>query len=117
MIFRKSEVTPVNVDAVHEGTGMLECHDMLMGHNKEGAGFKFVHDNILEPGATIGEHMHHDDEEMYIILSGHGIMIEDGVQHEINAGDLSLITSGHSHGLINSTDSPMHFLVIGIDIK
>lgn len=114
MIFRKSSIQPVDVENVHEGTGKLTCLDMLKGHMNEGHGFRFVHDNILEPGATVGEHLHQGDEEIYFILDGSGIMIEDGEEFEIHAGDLSLVQSGHSHGLINSLDSSMRFLVIGV---
>ncbi|MHB0998126.1 MAG: cupin domain-containing protein [Armatimonadota bacterium] len=116
MIFRRDAVTPVEVEGVHDGQGKLVCRDMLAGHTNNGRGFKFIHDNVLEPGGTIGEHMHQGDEEVYFILTGRGVMIEDGIQNEINAGDLSLVQSGHSHGLINSPDSSMHFIVIGIDL-
>lgn len=114
MIFRRSSIAPLEVEGVHDGTGSLVCLDMLRGHTNEGHGFRFVHDNVLEPGAIIGEHMHHGDEEIYFILDGNGTMIEDGDEHEVSAGDLSLVQSGHSHGMRNSPDSHMRFLVIGV---
>lgn len=113
MIFRKSSIQPVVVENVHDGSGKLTCLDMLKGHVNDGHGFRFVHDNILEPGATVGEHLHQGDEEIYFVLEGNGIMIEDGVEFEIHAGDLSLVQSGHTHGLRNNSDTSMRLLVIG----
>ena len=114
MIFKKTSIQPVDLVNVHEGTGKLTCLDMLKGHVNAEHGFRFVHDNILEPGATVGEHLHQGDEEIYFILDGKGIMIEDGEEFEIHAGDLSLVQSGHTHGLRNSPQTSMRFLVIGV---
>lgn len=114
MIFRKASIQPIDVENVHEGNGKLTCLDMLKGHINAEHGFRFVHDNILEPGAAVGEHLHQGDEEIYLILDGSGIMIEDGEKYEIHTGDLSLVQSGHTHGLKNNPHSSMRFLVIGV---
>ncbi len=56
----------------------------------------------LEPGASIGCHLHGDNEEVYFIMSGNGVYCEDGEKHEVKAGDIMLCRMGHSHGLENT---------------
>ena len=56
----------------------------------------------LEPGASIGEHTHSDNEEVYFILAGEGLYTEDGLSSLVRAGDITLCRQGHTHGLENT---------------
>jgi mannose-6-phosphate isomerase-like protein (cupin superfamily) len=115
MIIRRSEKKPVRMDKCHDGAGTLWCTEMLADYKKAGNGFKYIHDNMLEPGASIGEHAHKDDEELYVILWGRGVMKVDGVPQQVQAGDMCLTRAGHSHDLTNGPEGAMHFLVIAIN--
>ncbi len=66
----------------------------------------------LEPHGTVGEHLHTQESEVYYILSGEAIMIEDGRRYPVQAGDAELCPAGHSHGMENPTDEPVVFLAI-----
>lgn len=99
------------ITACHEGIGDLLCRTILR-EGDSGVGIRFVHDDVLEPGASIGEHEHTDDEELYLVVSGHGTMIMDGVPTPIGPGDASLVKRGHTHGLINGPDEPMRLIVV-----
>jgi len=112
MIIRKIEKKAGQIHNCHEGQGSLWYTEMLGDYQKTSPGFKFIHNNVIDPGASIGEHAHHGDEEIYMILTGRGVMKIDGVDQEVSAGDVCLTRSGHSHSLTNSLESPMHFLVI-----
>ena len=112
MIIRKNVAAPQRIVDCHAGKGVLWCTEMLADYQKTTPGFKYIHDNRLEPGASIGEHRHDSDEELYVILSGHGRMKVDGVEHDVAAGDMCLTRSGHSHDLTNGPEGPMHFLVV-----
>ena len=53
----------------------------------------------LEPGASIGYHLHGDNEEVYFIMSGEGLYCEDGESRRVKAGDIMLYRSGYArHG-------------------
>ena len=73
---------------------------------------RFIHDDVLAPGVSIGVHWH-DHEEYYYILSGEGTMTLDGERFPIAAGDLTAIYPGGSHGLENTGATEMRILVIG----
>ena len=112
MIIKRSAAKVSVTDECHGGTGRLTAVEMLGDYDKQVSGFKYVHDDTLAPGAGVGEHTHTDDEEIYLVLEGHGTMIDDGERYEIAAGDMCVTRSGHSHGIINSKDGTMRLLVV-----
>ena len=112
MVIKRASMRSLESHSSHGGNGRLVYTEMLAEHGKKGPGLTFFADSILEPGTTIGEHEHNGNEEAYIILEGHGTMIVDGEHHEAGPGDLIITRSGHSHGFINSTDSPMRMIVV-----
>jgi uncharacterized cupin superfamily protein len=116
MIIRKSEIHPKKIVDCHEGRGILWCTEMLTDYKKKTSGFKYIHDNTLEPGASIGEHKHKEDEEIYVILYGSGAMRVDGKKEKVSPGDICITRSGHSHDLTNTGTTPMHFLVIAANL-
>ncbi|MDL2298323.1 cupin domain-containing protein [Synergistaceae bacterium OttesenSCG-928-D05] len=61
----------------------------------------------MEPGATIGYHQHAEDEEVYIVLSGEGIYIEENERVPAKPGDVFLCRKGNSHGLENTGGKPL----------
>jgi len=61
----------------------------------------------IAPGATIGEHSHEADDEIYIVLSGQGRILENGEWQDIRPGDAILTGNGASHSVENTGDEPL----------
>jgi len=61
----------------------------------------------LDPGSSIGYHEHSDNEEVYFIMSGSGLYTEEGEKMDVQAGDLLLCRTGHSHGIKNTGKDKM----------
>ena len=57
---------------------------------------------ILPPGASIGLHDHVGEDEIYIIQKGQGLMIDDGREFPVAAGDAILTGQGASHSIKNA---------------
>ena len=112
MLLKRGAENLKKFEQCHEGAGALWCNEILADYAKTDAGFAFIHDNVIEPGASIGEHAHQGEEEVYVIVSGRGVMRIDGVDTPVAEGDVCLTRSGHSHSLVNSGDAPMRFLVL-----
>lgn len=64
---------------------------------------------VLEPGSSVGEHLHADTDELYLILEGHGTGSLDGQSFPVTAGDLFVVRAGHAHGLVNDGAGPLAF--------
>lgn len=56
----------------------------------------------LPPGASIGVHDHADEDEIYIIQKGRGVMTDGGKEFTVEAGDAILTGQGASHSIRNS---------------
>ena len=61
----------------------------------------------LPPGASIGEHTHKNEDEVYLILSGNGVVQEQDGPRRVNAGDAVLTGRGASHALTNDGTTPL----------
>ncbi len=111
-MFRRHDEMQMNIlDRCHGGEGKLQCFSVMQAVDST-QGILFMHDDIIEPGASIGEHLHESEEEIYFVVEGHGTMILDGKQMPMGPGDVSLVVPGHTHGLINSDESPMRLIVV-----
>jgi mannose-6-phosphate isomerase-like protein (cupin superfamily) len=113
MLRKQIEMEREAIENCHEGSGLLDCTTVLTKGDSE-LGIQFMHDDLLEPGATIGEHLHGDSEEVYFVVEGRGTLIMDGEESPVGPGDVSVVSPGHSHGLINNPDLPMRLIVIGL---
>lgn len=59
-------------------------------------------------------HLHHAQEEMFIILGGNGTLRVAGELLPIREGDVIFIPPGpeYPHQIINSSDAPLHYLSV-----
>jgi mannose-6-phosphate isomerase-like protein (cupin superfamily) len=112
MIFKSEALEKVVVDKPRGGPGRMECHYAFqMGQAPEGSAYQLLASQTLEPGSGVGYHQHVDNEELYVILSGHGTFIDNGnVEKPVGPGDMTLTLEGESHGLINTGSEPLRFL-------
>ncbi|MDR2529179.1 MAG: cupin domain-containing protein [Synergistaceae bacterium] len=57
----------------------------------------------LKPGDSIGFHKHEVNEDVYIVVSGTGVFKNnDGTEHEVGPGDITIARLGQSHALNNT---------------
>ena len=79
---------------------------------------RFIDLSVLAPGADIGVHTHADDnEELYVVVEGRGLMSLDGDRFEVQPGDVILNRAGGSHGLKNIGDSELRIVVVEVDAE
>lgn len=76
--------------------------------------------DVLAPGAMgCPYHLHHAEEEMFVILQGQGTLRVAGERVPIRAGDVINIPAGaaYPHHIINTSDAPLHYLSISTQAK
>ena len=56
---------------------------------------------VLPPGASIGVHDHVEEDEIYIIQKGKGMMTDGGKEVPVETGDVILTGKGASHSIRN----------------
>ncbi len=67
---------------------------------------------VLESGATIGLHTHETNSEIIYFLSGKGKVLYDGEYETVEQGMCHYCPKGHSHSLINDSDSDLVFFAV-----
>ncbi|MBO9689596.1 cupin domain-containing protein [Roseateles chitosanitabidus] len=71
--------------------------------------------DVIEPGKrACPYHLHHAQEEMFIVLEGRGTLRVAGEMLPIKAGDVMFLPAGpdYPHQLINDSDAPLRYLSI-----
>ena len=68
----------------------------------------------LPPGTSIGKHRHGQDEELYLVLEGEGLMELDGVEFPVRPGSVILNKPHGTHGLRNTSQAVLKLFVVEV---
>ena len=71
--------------------------------------------DVLAPGKRgCPYHLHHAQEEMFVVIEGSGTLRVSGEMLPLKAGDVIFIPAGpdYPHQIINTSDAPLKFLSI-----
>ncbi|MDY5954733.1 MAG: cupin domain-containing protein [Kiritimatiellia bacterium] len=78
-----------------------------------GAKVRMCNRLTLQPGSSIGLHRHEGEDEIYLILSGAGTVLDEkGVAQSVSEGDAILTGKGESHALRNDGHEPLTLAAI-----
>ena len=61
----------------------------------------------LQPGCSIGYHIHENETEMFAFVSGCGRVKDDETERDVKAGDSMLTFPGHGHAVMNTGDEDL----------
>jgi len=70
----------------------------------------------LEPGAWSSQrHWHEGEDELLVMIEGEAMLVEDDARTLLGPGDVAAWAKGvaNGHHLINESDAPCRFLVVG----
>ena len=101
---------------VRGGDGAVAFHDFLLTDESFGAG-KLFSRTELPAGASIGEHRHDGEFEVYYILSGTAEVTDNGTVVTLHAGDMHLCASGGSHALRNPSEEDLEVIMLILNDK
>ena len=96
---------------VRGGEGALAFHDFLLAEESYGAG-KLFSRTELPAGASIGEHRHDGEFEVYYVLEGMVEVLDGGAWQTLRRGDMHLCASGESHAVRNSSAVEAQILML-----
>ena len=114
MLIRNLFDAPYQVQSIHDGRGcgknalVFDCADF-------DTPLKFIRYVEMEPGSSIGVHPHGENEEIYAVLSGNGVMTVNDESQAVKSGDVILNKPGWRHGLENTSNEPLKLFVFEVD--
>lgn len=100
----------------HQGAGRIRFTRPFQEGDFESS-LSFVDYVEIPPGASIGVHRHGNNEEIYFIVEGRGVMTTNGESEAVSTGDLIVNRAGWSHGLRNESEGLLRVLVWEVAIE
>ena len=113
MITNVDTTVPEIAENVRGGSGTAYAHKLI--DLFPGSAIKSVGIVRLEPGASVGAHSHHGDEDFYYCISGTGIVVDNGVEHPFVPGTLQITRDGETQAIRNTGETELVFLGALID--
>lgn len=68
----------------------------------------------IKENCGIGEHTHHDEEEVILIIKGKASYNDDGELYEASEGDVLICEDGHSHSISNKEKEDLKIVALKI---
>lgn len=105
---------PIDLRRIHDGNGAIGIRRLFPGQTTTGLG---LHVWELAPGVSEGRHTHaagdaaDDFEEIYLVLSGRGVLELEGEDVGLEPEDAVLVPVGVDHGLRCVGDVPLRILI------
>lgn len=106
---------PAHVLGVH-GAGGLTYWKCLAGRRDMRGEWEAVEWASIPPGGLSGEHRHTRTEEVYFVLAGKGEFLVNGQARDARPGSLLLTGRGAVHGLRNTGQAHLNWLVIELPL-
>lgn len=99
----------------HAGKGVVDLYEIWSGSDFK-SDVDFMDRVVVPPGSTIGFHEHGENEEMYVVLEGQGLMTIEDEETVVSKGDMILNPAGGRHGLVNDSSEDIDILVIQVSM-
>lgn len=100
MIKRSTEMTDNIKVNMRGGDGQVSIREILTKGEYKGSA-RLVGTITLEPGCSIGEHVHENEEEIFYIVKGTATYNDNGETVILNEGDSCLCLGGQKHSIAN----------------
>lgn len=113
MIRRAEDMAGEIRDRMRGGEGQVTITPLLKpGEFKGGA--RLCARITLMTGCSIGLHDHQNEEEIFYVISGEGLLTEGTGQPEtpLRQGDVAICPSGDSHSIRNAGAQPLELLAL-----
>lgn len=94
-----------------EGRGEVFIEPLFM-EDEFTTSVRFCARVTLPPGSSIGLHTHTDEDELYYILSGRGMVADGDTDAQVSAGSSILTVSGESHSIENTGEEDLILLAV-----
>jgi mannose-6-phosphate isomerase-like protein (cupin superfamily) len=106
MVYKKGTTHQETRVAMREGPGEVKIRE-LTGPEGRPVKCRLFNEMVLETSCGIGLHPHAGETEFYYILSGTGVVDDDGTELMVEAGDCMSTGKGAKHSIVNNGQEPL----------
>lgn len=102
---RRKEECPVSLrEQMRGGNGTVQITDYVNKEELYNKGRLFA-DITLNPGCGIGEHVHENEEEIFVVTQGEVVYNDNGEEKVCKVGDVLICNDGEKHSIRNEGDA------------
>ena len=112
MVRREAECKVDHKEHMREGDGTVILTSLISSPKElydKGRLFSRI---TLNPGCSIGYHVHEQDAELFYILAGIGVYSDNGTEKAVRAGDVTICETGHGHSIANTGEDPLEIVAV-----
>lgn len=112
-MIRKANECSVKINEhMRGGDGSVRITDFISGPEElQGKGRLFSR-ITLEPGCSIGYHIHENESELFYIIQGSAVYNDGGEEVNVNAGDVTIVEPGNGHGIANRAEETCELVAL-----
>lgn len=103
MIKRSDEMTFTVRHEMLGGSGDVVVTD-IFNRGEYSGHTRLVATIRLEPGCSIGKHLHKDEEEIFFVIDGELTYNDNGKTEILSKGDACICKSGQEHAVMNNSN-------------
>jgi len=107
MVVHRNEMKVEEKERMRDGEGTARLTYLLDGSAEKNA--RMFAEVTLNPGCSIGYHQHESETEYYFIVSGTGLVNDNGTEVEVKQGASIITGNGAFHGIKNTGTDPLVF--------
>ena len=107
MVIHRNQMNTESKEKMRGGEGITKLTYLVDAEKEKNT--RLLAEISLESGCSIGNHDHINETEYYFIISGTGIVNDNGKDIEVGAGDSIITGNGASHGIKNTGNEPLVF--------
>ncbi|MBE6995131.1 MAG: cupin domain-containing protein [Ruminococcaceae bacterium] len=110
-MYKRSENCPMKDICVQNGNGLTHIKELSDRAAMYDHARMFAH-VTLEPGRSIGYHIHEKETEFYYILKGEGVFNDNGTEVIVRPGDICATAHGEHHGMENRSAENLEMIAL-----
>ena len=110
MVIKNSEMKTQVRHELKGGNG--DIHFLNYADCSEFKNCRLLSEMTIPVNASIGEHTHIAETEYYIVLSGKGLVVDNGSEKVVEDGDLIVTNGGETHEIKNIGSVPLKIIAI-----
>ncbi len=112
-MIRKAQDTKVNYrEHMKGGEGTVKVTDFILSPDELCGKGRLFGRITLDPGCTIGFHVHEGESELFYVINGPLDYNDNGEITRVDEGDVMICPPGSGHGLINNTDKTAEVIAV-----
>jgi len=112
MIRRENECAVEYREHMRDGDGTIILTKFIAGPEELCSKGRLFSKITLNPGCSIGWHIHETDSELFYILKGTAEYNDNGEIRTVSAGDVTICPPGEGHGIANRTDEIVELVAV-----